>query len=553
MQKKFLVSLTATATAFSMLVAPSLTAFAEDTEPLTETVTVSASDEPAKEGEITISDGSSAVVANGGTITVDGDITTSGTNGSYKDYVGDEHLTASPTIDADNHATVTVNGNITAGNDGTEQTAIDASNSTIVVNDGNVSATDTAVQAYNSTITINGDIVGGEYGIQASIGNTISVKGNVTAHGMQSDYTRDDVIAGTSTFGSGVSSYGENNIIIDGNINSIENGLDVNVGYSGNQNNGSILVTGDIISGREGLNIYDNGKKSGFATADDFLAATPDITIYSTNFVSVGIQSTDATADVKAEIRSKIKDAINYIIKADSNPDYNIKVSGTNVEKISGFDTVNRNEAFNVAANVPEGYELSGGDHVSVSKNNDGTYTLVLTDSRGGIFVTARLIPVTNSDGSTSYIVESETSNEESSSNANSIPNGAIIVANSQGAADTPSNVAAISGTKPARTVSYSMASITPIQYKESIISNVAAAPQGGAMNIETDRVACLDSKMIAAIASRPDIDVNVVFTYGGKKLKVTIPAGYDVNSLLDEHGYCGFLRLMSILGSTEL
>ena len=65
--------------------------------------------------------------------------------------------------------------------------------------------------------------------------------------------------------------------------------------------------------------------------------------------------------------------------------------------------------------------------------------------------------------------------------------------------------------------------------------------------------VACLDSKMIAAIASRPDIDVNVVFTYGGKKLKVTIPAGYDVSKLLDEYGYCGFLSLMSILGSTEL
>ena len=58
---------------------------------------------------------------------------------------------------------------------------------------------------------------------------------------------------------------------------------------------------------------------------------------------------------------------------------------------------------------------------------------------------------------------------------------------------------------------------------------------------------------MIAALSARPDIDINIVFNYGGKQMKVTIPAGYDLNSLLDEFGYCGFLRLMSILGATEL
>ena len=58
---------------------------------------------------------------------------------------------------------------------------------------------------------------------------------------------------------------------------------------------------------------------------------------------------------------------------------------------------------------------------------------------------------------------------------------------------------------------------------------------------------------MIETFATRKDIDINVVFTHNGKKMKVTIPAGYDMNSLLDENGYCGFLRLLSILGGTEL
>ncbi|MBQ7469054.1 MAG: hypothetical protein IJS76_01425 [Pseudobutyrivibrio sp.] len=94
---------------------------------------------------------------------------------------------------------------------------------------------------------------------------------------------------------------------------------------------------------------------------------------------------------------------------------------------------------------------------------------------------------------------------------------------------------------------------VTPIQYRESVVQNVATAPASGAFNIETDRVSYFDTNMINAIAARPDIDVNVVFMYNGKKMKVTIPAGYDVKTLLDSNGYCGFLRLMSILGGTEL
>ena len=58
---------------------------------------------------------------------------------------------------------------------------------------------------------------------------------------------------------------------------------------------------------------------------------------------------------------------------------------------------------------------------------------------------------------------------------------------------------------------------------------------------------------MIETFATRKDIDINVVFTHNGKKMKVTIPAGYDMYSILDEYGYCGFLRLLSIFGGTEL
>ena len=291
----------------------------------------------------------------------------------------------------------------------------------------------------------------------------------------------------------------------------------------------------------------------------------PALTIYEMDKESISVGrplAKDANVSY-SDVYNAVVNTINYIINqnTESQEKYGLKLTedNENVTTIYGphgesYDTVNLKEAFKVAANVPEGYEVTAGENVKVTNNGDGTFTLVLNNVKGGINVKVTAIVKTteNTDGSQNYevVVENVTPSYADPAQA---PAGAIVVSNTVSAADTPSQIAAISGTKPARTVSYNMSSITPIQYKESIISNVAAAPQGGAMNIETDRVACLDSKMIAAIASRPDIDVNVVFTYGGKKLKVTIPAGYDVNSLLDEYGYCGFLRLMSILGSTEL
>ena len=59
--------------------------------------------------------------------------------------------------------------------------------------------------------------------------------------------------------------------------------------------------------------------------------------------------------------------------------------------------------------------------------------------------------------------------------------------------------------------------------------------------------------KTMKVIASRPDMAVIINYIYKGKGYSVTIPAGYEMMSLLDENGYCGFLYLGSIFGTTEL
>ena len=570
MTKKFLINLVATSTTFSMLIAPSLTAFAAEEDA---TSTVTANNETVTVGNITITDGSSAVDAdNKANVTVKGDVTTSGTNNSYTDNTNAVHPTASPAIDADN-STVTVNGNITAGTNGAEQTAIDADNSTVTVK-GNVSGTAEGVTAKNnSEVTINGNVVGGSTGITASSttdstgSSTVTVNGNVTSHGLQTDIydQQGQTIVGTSQVDHGIYSSGENNITVNGDIYSVYNGVEINIGNSDYTNDGQIIVTGTI-TGDVGIQVHDNNSSAegvySYQNSEDFLEATPTIIVYeidSDSPISVSNSAIDTNTESgrseSNQTYNAVKSAINYIIKQST--DYGITISGDNITKYTNgssvLNTVNINEAFTVAATLPDGYTISGGDNVSVVNNNDGTFTLTLKNSNGGIYVKAMLIPVSNADGTISYVVETEPTEIRPYEDPNQVPAGAIVTATNFGDTDASAFVAAISGSKPAQTVSFSMANITPQQYKNSIISSVASVPANGAFNIVTDRVACLDAGMIEALSARSDIDINVVFAYGGKQIKVTIPAGYDLSTLLDEYGYCGFLRLMSILGYTEI
>lgn len=99
------------------------------------------------------------------------------------------------------------------------------------------------------------------------------------------------------------------------------------------------------------------------------------------------------------------------------------------------------------------------------------------------------------------------------------------------------------------RTVKVDISKVTPAQYIEVVKATVQSVPANGVAVIETNEVSVLDSNMIEAMATRPDLAINIVFKHDGIKKRIIIPAGYDVRSLLDENGYCGFLRLAAIFG----
>ena len=544
MRKRILVTLSATSTIFSMLLSPCITSYADELQ--TETTTVTS----GEVGSITITNGDSAVSASGATVTVQGDVTTSGSNPNlgYTDHSGAAHPQASPAIDAQNGSNVTVNGNISAGGGGVEQTAINANNSTVTVNDGNVSGTNCGVLSNGSTVTVDGNVTGASAGVEADgNGSTIIIDGNVTSYGKQSNYTNEqEEIIGTSTFSTGVISMGDNNITVTGDVYSPQKGLEIHTTNPDTTNNGQIIVEGTI-TGNTGIHVTytatETNGKTPFNSTDQVSAATPEITVFQIDSANPVIVTVTGVDDYEAT--EQIVNAINYIIQMGS--DVTLSNENPNVTKVGNLDTVNIDEAFTVAATVPEGYFLSGGNNVSVTDNQDGTFTLTLKDPRGGIYVSVRLIPVNNDNNSTSYVEEPSYSDPEQA------PAETIIVTTNSSDADASDLVASISGSKPAQTINFNISNITPQQYKASIISNVATVPANGAFNIITDTIATLDKGMIEAFATRPDIDINIVFPYDGKMMKVTIPAGYDLNTLLDEFGYCGFLRLMSLLGAVEL
>ncbi|WP_022756630.1 beta strand repeat-containing protein [Butyrivibrio fibrisolvens] len=624
--KKILVTLSATTAIFFMLLSPSITSYAAEDQDSTVTTTnenkevgnvttdggtsavgadnstvnvqgdittsgtngsyaaddqnstVTATNTTVEVGNVTIDGGTSAVVADNSTVNVQGDITTSGDTGSYHDNDGDEHFTASPAVVATNGSTVNVDGDIKAGTAGAEQTAITATNgSTVTVEDGNVSGTYDGINSTSSTVTVDGNVSGSNFGVSASNGSTITVNGNVISNGIQTDIPDSETgEVFTSYTGTGVYSYGENTIIITGDVSSVGNGVCINLGDtpSDNDNNGEIIIGGTVVGG---IHINDNSDASTFSTPEQILNSTPEITVYAiddSNYVPIGLSfkaydwSTEADREVLNGIKDEIGTAINYIIKVNetSAKAYGITVSGDHITQKGGYQTVNINESFTVAATLSEGYTINGGKNVIVTDNHDGTFTLTLTNPyygntiSGGIYVDVievKVIPVTNTDGSTTIVVEPEPVTEtytEPYNDPTQAPAGSIVVTTNTGNDTATSEfTTAISGDKPAQTISFTMSSVTPQQYKNAIISSVASVPSNGAFNIVTDTIGCLDAGMIEAFSSRPDIDVNIVFYYGGKQMKVTIPAGYDLNLLLDEHGYCGFLRLMSILGGTEI
>ena len=203
-----------------------------------------------------------------------------------------------------------------------------------------------------------------------------------------------------------------------------------------------------------------------------------------------------------------------------------------------------------IAFTVNDGYTLKNVDAVSMG---NGRYFLQVPEG-GGVYLTAEYIraiqeAISEETGAPAVIVEQNTPVDvpvEVASN-----DGIQIISTAAGSALPTTELG--NAEAATRSVSFDISKVTPAQFRDAVKDTVLTVPAGGVAVIETNEVATLDKNMIAAMSSRPDVAYNIVFKYSGLKMRVVIPAGYDVKSLLDEKGYCGFLRLAQILGFTIL
>ena len=90
--------------------------------------------------------------------------------------------------------------------------------------------------------------------------------------------------------------------------------------------------------------------------------------------------------------------------------------------------------------------------------------------------------------------------------------------------------------------------------YQGATAHKILTAEEGETVKVKTSLFINWNTEVMEALAERPDVSLYVSFLddeYKGNRVSVTIPAGEDTMSLLDENGYCGYLYLGGIYGLT--
>ena len=583
----------------------SMTVFAQD--PIVSDTTVSFTDgQEHGTGDITVTYTEaapalpSAVVAEGYDVTgmeesqtdviINGDVTVSGNVESG--VVADAGSTVVVTGDVNFNSTFSggsVDDSFAVVGTGESEDFMDDSNlaNGIVAVHGNVYSTTNGVNsnAYNSMVNVAGDVVAPNgYGVWASSGRVYvrgdvrSEKGIIVQDGSLYNIVSGDVIGGgvVSQDSSFISVKGittnnndpyaaavsDNSFIkVNENVNAENNGVVI-------AGSGSMEIRGNVTAGGDAITIYGNdiagysrGKQqvivkgivssaNGYAinlvNVDGQPAPAPEIVVHQFDVPLDRMVAVDGAAATEQKTQ-EVLDAIRYLIKFEDRYAVDSVTGDTYVDP--GIYAMTRNDV--VTVTLAEGYDdLEGSESVCITRNPDGTFTITLRSIYGGINLRAIVKAVEEETGEEvkEIIVEDPTAFEDTNEDNKDKTPG--IPADNYGAA--PGMIKVVNTVEDAGTVGKTLTldinEITPLQMKKAICDNVDTTPQGGTLRIVANKAACLDRAMLEKFAQRPDLEYEFIFTELGIKYRVVIPRGFDVMKLLDERGYCGFLRLLAIL-----
>ncbi len=527
---------------------------------------------------IDVSTGVSSVI--GATVTVNGSVYSN--EYGVAAYAGDPN---DPTKIG--QTSITINGDIDSGDTGV-RTEIYSEESELTVNvGGNIDAADIGVTMEGGTVNVQGNITSQDEGVYVFDG-TLNVQGKVTGENYgiylgESEATVNVEGDVTAKNCSGVIING-GTLNVGGNVTAKTTGITVNADGANVKGSiisteeegadifrGALVVDGNVLGKDKGVIIEDPdeedivivGNAIG-ATSDDGYAlyiypwdtsdteVNPRIVVYELkaanedHLIKVGTHGEDyyeeeVSDEYRQQIADMVKDSIEYIIHIKGGK-YSISGAGAASGYGEGVEYKTMTKQQEISITVDSNHYLKGNQAVSVVQDpdNPGRYLVTLNSYFGGIDLRILKKAIEDATGG-----DVEIEDQGSSEAEETVPQMPIKVTNGYNA-----EVANADGAvQPARTLTLNMAQISPADMKAAILKAISETPSGGVLRIETDMIACFDREIMEAFDERGDIDIELIFPNEGKKVRVLIPRGVDIEILLDEKGYCGFLRLASILG----
>ena len=330
-----------------------------------------------------------------------------------------------------------------------------------------------------------------------------------------------------------------------------------------------------------------------YNTIDENVAGNPAFhfdTNYTTDAITTSIANTtqgDSTLVTYTVTNGSGADKVIYVGSAGWLQSGNVTV--TSSDRTDGFTVVSRNNdeaykleikpgdansQFDVAFRGTDGPRMHlYGDSVSTDGTTDGGYYPAnlgyswkvtvpsgQSISRSALFTMLKkvLVPISTPSGSSDS--SESTGSPDSSSGSDDIPIEIVedpnateiqvqLITTQVGGA-LPSQELGTAAV-PTKTLKLELSTISNAQFVSAVQDGIRNIPQGGSFVLDVDQVGCFNTGIIEALEQRRDIEVTVIFVSEGQRTKVVIPAGYEVRQLLDENGYCGFLRLAALLGST--
>lgn len=278
----------------------------------------------------------------GGTVTIDGTVTSSGYGN---------------TLRADHESTIEVKDDVIS-----EHTAARAENNSTITIDGDINAGFMGAATFDQgTVTVNGDVNSDEYGIAAVMDSSINVNGDIN---------------------SGIAAIITDNIShvdVQGNATGGDVGIEIYISPEESEL-GSITVNGIVNAGEKAISL----EIASNIDADAAVSLMPQIIVQTLESEKdlVVVTAPSATSGEKQAIAEALIDNLNYIVNTDEIDQAKIAVYGTEV--VDGYVVAKENATITLKS-TNDGYiicNVQAGKYATVTENNDGSYSIKV--ERGG-------------------------------------------------------------------------------------------------------------------------------------------------------------------------